>query len=97
MVRKAGDIIPQVFDVLVNLRNGKEKKISEIKNCPVCGTGLEKSPSPLERDLGRGFGVKLICQNENCEAKVVNKIIYFASRKVANCLDINNIGSTKNP
>jgi len=76
MVRKAGDIIPQVFDVLVNLRDGKEKKIVEIKKCPVCKSDLVKDES--------GDGVKIICPNSNCEAKVVNKIIYYASRKVAN-------------
>ena len=86
MVRKAGDIIPQVFNVLVNLRTGKEKKIIEIKNCPVCNFGLERTATlPEGEGLGEGStGVKLICKNENCEAKIVNKIIYFASRKVAN-------------
>lgn len=82
MVRKAGDIIPQVFDVLINLRDGKEKKISEIKKCPICKSELE-STATLPYGEGR-TGVKIICPNPNCEAKVVNKIIYFASRKVAN-------------
>lgn len=76
MVRKAGDIIPQVFNVLTNLRIGNEKEILEIKKCPVCEMTLKK-------DIA-AEGVKLICQNENCEAKIVNRIIYFASRKVAN-------------
>lgn len=75
MVRKAGDIIPQVFGVFENLRTGKEKKILEIKNCPVCKTEL------VSED---GTGVKIICPNQNCEAKKINKIIYFASRKIAN-------------
>jgi len=76
MVRKAGDIIPQVFEVLTNLRTGHEKKIIEIKICPVC-------ESLLVKDVAND-GVKLICQNEYCEAKIINKIIYFASRKCAN-------------
>ncbi len=76
MVRKAGDIIPQVFGVLVNLRTGKEKKIVEIKKCPICGSGLTKDTV--------GDGVKLVCPNPDCEAKRINKIIYFASRKIAN-------------
>ncbi len=76
MVRKAGDIIPQVFGVFENLRTGKEKKILEIKNCPICDTILIKDEA--------GDGVKLICPNKNCEARKINKIIYFASRKVAN-------------
>jgi DNA ligase (NAD+) len=76
MVRKAGDIIPQVFGVFVNLRTGQEKKIVEIKKCPVCN-------SVLHKDEG-GEGVKLICKNPSCEAQIINRIIYFSSRKCAN-------------
>ena len=83
MVRKAGDIIPQVFGVFENLRNGKEKKILEIKNCPVCDTNLIKDTA--------GDGVKLLCTNLICESRVINKIIYFASRKVA---DIEGLGES---
>ncbi len=83
MVRKAGDIIPQVFGVLENLRDGSEKKIIQPKNCPVCAEPLS---------IGEGFGVrpgiKLFCKNENCEAKKINKIIYFASKKCANIEDL---------
>lgn len=72
MVRKAGDIIPQIFGVFPNLRNGKEKNIAVIKSCPICCSVLVKED------------VKLICVNSNCEAKKISKIIYFASRKCAN-------------
>ncbi len=78
MIRKAGDIIPQVFGVFKNLRTGKEKKIIKIKNCPICNTNLVKENKNISE------GVKLICPNPDCEAKIINKIIYFASRKVAN-------------
>jgi DNA ligase (NAD+) len=74
-VRKAGDIIPQVFGVVESLRTGKEKKIVEIRKCPICNTELVKDT---------GDGIKLICPNESCESKVINKLIYFASRKCAN-------------
>lgn len=76
MVRKAGDIIPQVFEVLTSMRNGDEQKITKIKNCPVC-------KSILVQDSESG-GVKLLCINPDCEAKKINKIIYYASRKCAN-------------
>ncbi len=76
MVRKAGDIIPQVFGVIANLRNGEERKIEVVKECPECSSLLTKD---IEND-----GVKLVCENKNCKAKIINKIIYFASRKVAN-------------
>lgn len=76
MVRKAGDIIPQVFGVVKSLREGSEKKIVFISKCPVCNSVLLKDTY--------GESVKIICPNENCKAKIINKIIYFASRKCAN-------------
>jgi DNA ligase (NAD+) len=79
MVRKAGDIIPQIFGVLENLRTGKERKIVQISKCPICQSTLE-----FLSDKSENMGVKLICLNPNCEAKKINKIIYFASRRVAN-------------
>jgi DNA ligase (NAD+) len=79
----AGDIIPQVFGVFENLRNGDEKEIKEIKHCPVCKTELVKDEA--------GDGVKIICTNQNCESRIINKIIYFTSRKVA---DIEGLGES---
>jgi DNA ligase (NAD+) len=76
MVRKAGDIIPQVFGVLTELRTGSEKKIPSIKNCPVCKETLSKDTE--------NSGIKIYCPNEYCEAKAINKVIYFAGRKCAN-------------
>jgi DNA ligase (NAD+) len=94
MVRKAGDIIPQVFGVLENLRNGDEKDILEIRNCPVCGTTLTRSlslaPSPKERVAEQSEqNVKIICPNKNCPEKIKGRIIYFASR---NCMNIEGLG-----
>lgn len=79
MVRKAGDIIPQVFGILENLRTGTEKKISKPKNCPICRTKLEQED------------VKIFCPNKHCPAKVVERIVYFASRK---CMDIEGLGES---
>jgi DNA ligase (NAD+) len=78
MVRKAGDIIPQIFGVFTNLRAGKEQSIDEIKTCPICESKLVREKSS---DL---LGIKLICNNENCESRIINKIIYYTGRKCAN-------------
>jgi DNA ligase (NAD+) len=78
-VRKAGDIIPQIFDVFVNLRTGNEKKIKQLKSCPECGSSLVRED------------VKLACKNNNCKAKVIGKIIYYASRK---CMNIDGLGES---
>lgn len=99
-VRKAGDIIPQIFGVFKDLRDGMEKKISEIKHCPVCKSKLIKDNEihlperwtnpPFGKVDGKvELGVKLLCINPDCEAKKINKIIYFASRK---CADIEGLG-----
>lgn len=79
MVRKAGDIIPQVFGVLENLRKGEEKKISKPKKCPICKSDLQQED------------VKIFCPNKHCPAKVVERITYFASRK---CMDIEGLGES---
>lgn len=42
VIHKAGDVIPEVAEVLVNLRTGIEKKFIMPSNCPVCGINVEK-------------------------------------------------------
>ena len=79
LVRKAGDIIPQVFGVLEDLRSGDEEKIKQPKNCPICKTKLSKED------------VKIFCPNKHCPARVLERIVYFASRK---CMDIEGLGES---
>jgi DNA ligase (NAD+) len=78
-VRKAGDIIPQIFDVFINLRTGNEKKIKQLEKCPECSSVLVRED------------VKLACKNNNCKAKVIGKIIYYVSRK---CMNIDGLGES---
>ncbi len=74
---RSGDVIPKIVKVLKQYRTGKEKKIERPTRCPVCGSEL----------LDEGKLIK--CQNINCPARVVNSIIYFASKQ---CLDIEGLG-----
>ncbi len=53
VIQKAGDVIPEVVEVLPKLRTGKEKKFKMLNNCPVCGADVEK----------RGTGAKQKLQN----------------------------------
>jgi len=62
---------------LTHERNGSEKVYERPKNCPICGSEL------LDE------GVLLKCQNLECDARVVNSIIYFASKP---CLNIDGLG-----
>ena len=74
---RSGDVIPKIIKVLTQYRNGKERKIVRPIRCPVCGSEL----------LDEGKLIK--CQNLNCPARVVNSIIYFASKQ---CMNIEGLG-----
>lgn len=47
VIRKAGDVIPEVVEVLTNLRNGKERKFKMPENCPVCDFKVEQRNARL--------------------------------------------------
>jgi len=79
IVIRSGDVIPKITKVLYYKRNGNEKEIKRPTNCPVCGAEV----------LDEGALIK--CQNLSCPARVVNTIIYFASK---NCLDIEGLGES---
>lgn len=78
IILRSGDVIPKIVKVLTNERDGSEIKIERPKNCPVCGSEL------LQEE------VLIKCQNLTCEARVVNSIIYFASKQ---CLNIDGLGN----
>jgi len=77
IILRSGDVIPKIIKVLTHERDGRERKTIRPKNCPVCGSEL------LQED------VLIKCQNLECEARVVNSIIYFASKP---CLNIDGLG-----
>lgn len=74
IIQKAGDIIPEVVEVLKELRNGKEKRFIMPKNCPVCH-------SPVERPEGE---VVYRCTNDKCFAVHQHQLEHFVSRKAFN-------------
>ncbi len=78
IILRSGDVIPKIIKVLTHERKGNEVEYERPKNCPVCGSEL------LDE------GVLLKCQNLKCEARVINSIIYFASKP---CLNIDGLGS----
>ena len=79
IVIRSGDVIPKITKVLYQKRSGNEKPIPRPTHCPVCG----------EEVLDEGALIK--CQNLSCPARIVNTIIYFASK---NCLDIDGLGES---
>lgn len=74
VVRKAGDVIPEVVRSLKERRNGTEKKFKMIDVCPYCGSRL------VRKDTEAAY----YCLNEHCDSKKIERIIHFASRDAMN-------------
>lgn len=74
VVKKAGDIIPEVVRVLTELREGNEREFEMPTECPSCGTELVR----LEEE------VALRCMNPNCPAQLQEALIHFVSRGAMN-------------
>jgi DNA ligase (NAD+) len=79
VVEKAGEIIPQVVDVLRDKRPPKTEPILPPEACPSCG-------QPVARDEG---GVYVRCANPECPAQIRERLAFFAGR---NQMDIENLG-----
>lgn len=74
IIRKAGDIIPEVVKVVLEDRPEHTVSFSMITTCPACG-------SKLVRPAGE---VDSRCENISCSARVVEGLIHFASRDAMN-------------
>ncbi len=74
LIRKAGDVIPEVVCADKNERNGSEKKFVMIENCPICNTKLIRKEKEAD----------YYCPNINCDARKVETIIHFAERGAMN-------------
>ncbi len=70
VIRKAGDIIPEVVRVITEKRTGAEREFVMPENCPVCG-------EPLVREENEAV---IRCISSNCPAQKARNIIHFASR-----------------
>ncbi|MGG2183529.1 NAD-dependent DNA ligase LigA [Bacillus altitudinis] len=79
IVKKAGDIIPEVAGVLVDQRTGEEKPFHMPTECPECH-------SELVRIEGE---VALRCINPQCPAQIREGLIHFVSR---NAMNIDGLG-----
>lgn len=77
VLRKAGDVIPEVVRVLIEKRDGTQTPYKMIENCPVCGSKLVKKDAMH------------FCTNHSCDARQVEAIIHFASR---DAMDIDGLG-----
>ena len=93
-IRKAGDVIPEVVERILERRDGTEKEFEMIKNCPICGSLLEKKEGQVD----------YYCFNPNCDARTIESLIHFVDRHAMNIIglgeriieDFYNIGFIKN-
>ncbi|WP_273852772.1 NAD-dependent DNA ligase LigA [Guptibacillus spartinae] len=81
VVKKAGDIIPEVVSVLEERRTGDERDFSMPEQCPECKSDLVR----LEEE------VALRCINPKCPAQLREGLIHFVSR---NAMNIDGLGES---
>ena len=79
VLQKAGDVIPDIVEVLPKLRTGQEKKFKMPSHCPICGSKVIRKPGE----------VAYYCANKNCYAQQQEGLAHFVSKKA---FDIDGLG-----
>lgn len=74
LVRKAGDVIPEVVKSIVEKRDGSELVFKMASNCPICGSSLVRKDEEAAH----------YCLNLECPARKIENIIHYASRDAMN-------------
>lgn len=78
-VQRAGEVIPEVVEVIKSKRTGHEKEFKMPKKCPVCGAEIFK---PEGEAISR-------CANATCPAQVMGRVRLFTSREA---MDVEHVG-----
>jgi len=74
IIRKAGDVIPEVIEPIKRMRTGNEKIFKMPKKCPICG-------GPVLKKSGE---VDWYCKDKNCSVRQYRGIIHFVSKNAFN-------------
>jgi DNA ligase (NAD+) len=77
IIQRAGDVIPEVVQVIESKRTGEEKKFKMPPECPICGAEVER-----EEVIYRCIGL-------DCPAQLKGRIKHFASKRA---MDIDGLG-----
>jgi DNA ligase (NAD+) len=77
IIQRAGDVIPEVVQVITSKRTGSEKKFRMPSKCPVCGAEVVR-----EEAIHRCIGL-------DCPAQLKGRIKHFASKRA---MDIEGLG-----
>jgi len=79
IVRRAGEVIPQVMGPMKDLRTGQERAWRMPERCPSCGEPVVRYPGE----------VAWYCENTACPAQLVRRVEFFVSRPA---MDIEGFG-----
>ena len=74
IIRKAGDVIPEVLRPLIERRTGEEMSFVMADTCPICHSDIVRKESEAD----------YYCINEKCPGRKIENIIQFASREAMN-------------
>lgn len=79
IIQKAGEIIPDIIQVLPKFRTGKERLFHMPARCPICGSKVSKPEGAVAH----------YCTNKNCFAQRMESLQHFVSK---GALDIDGLG-----
>ncbi|NMB17811.1 MAG: NAD-dependent DNA ligase LigA [Firmicutes bacterium] len=82
IIRKAGDVIPEIVKVVKERRTGKEQPFRMPTTCPSCGGMVFRAPKEAAHR----------CVNTACRAQLVERLIHFVSR---DAMDIEGLGPAR--
>ncbi len=74
VIRKAGEIIPEVVKPVVEARQGDERPFEMIEECPRCGSELIRESGEADH----------YCLNIDCPARIVESLCHYVSRDAMN-------------
>lgn len=79
ILHKAGDVIPEIVEVVKNMRSGKEKIFHMPTKCPICGSAVKREQIKIG---SRGEeSAATYCTNPKCFAVEREQLVHFVSRK----------------
>ena len=81
VIRRAGDVIPQVTAAVVSARNGSERKIKAPKKCPVCCATVIREDDDAD--------IRCSSATYSCAGQTVEAIKHFSARRA---MDIRGLG-----
>ncbi|TSC76067.1 MAG: DNA ligase (NAD+) [Parcubacteria group bacterium Gr01-1014_31] len=85
VVQRAGDVIPQIVEVLSRLRRGNERDFRMPSKCPNCGAKVERRAIAG----GTAAGTRFVCTNRTCSTQRLRRLRHVTSK---GAFDIEGLG-----